>query len=79
MRDSITPKSIDFSKTEKRNHLKKLSEDKLKNWPNTLEALRIKKESFTKDREDEAEAKRQEIDREVCLNLFYFNYYFIYR
>lgn len=44
--------------------LKKKSQDRVQNWPNTLEALRKKKESFLKDRADEEEQKRQEIDRQ---------------
>ena len=44
--------------------LKKKSEERLKNWPNTLEALRKKKESFLKDREEAAELVRQQIDIE---------------
>lgn len=39
-----------------------MSEDKLKNWPNTLEALRKKKESYMKDKEDLLEAERQQVD-----------------
>lgn len=66
MRESIAPKNVDLSKLERKQHLKKLSNDKVMNWPNTLEALRIKKESFTKDREAAAEAARQEVDRQVC-------------
>jgi hypothetical protein len=62
---SILPSVEDNSKRLKREAMKKRSEDRLKNWPNTLEALRIKKESFLKDREAEEEARRQEIDREV--------------
>ena len=62
---SILPSVEDNSKLERKKELKKKSEDRLKNWPNTLEALRLKKESFLKDREAEEEAKRQEIDREV--------------
>ena len=69
MRESIAPKSVDLSKLERKKHLKKLSNDKVMNWPNTLEALRIKKESFTKDREAAAEAARQEVDRQVCMNV----------
>jgi hypothetical protein len=64
---SILPSIEDNSRIERRKELKKKSEDRLKNWPNTLEALRLKKESFLKDREAEEEAKRQEIDREVCV------------
>jgi len=69
MRESIAPKTVDLSKLERKKHLKKLSNDKVMNWPNTLEALRIKKESFTKDREAAAEAARQEVDRQVCMNV----------
>ena len=65
MRGSIAPQSVDFSRHERKEHLKRLSDEKVKHWPNTLEALRIKKESFTKDREAAAEAARQEVDRQV--------------
>ena len=34
----------------KRNALKKLSDDRVKHWPNTLQATRDKKESFKVDR-----------------------------
>ena len=34
----------------KRNSLKKLSDDRVKHWPNTLQATRDKKESFKVDR-----------------------------
>lgn len=64
---SILPSIEDNSKIERKKELKKKSEDRLKNWPNTLEALRLKKESFLKDREAEEELRRQEIDREVAL------------
>lgn len=67
IRASILPSVEDNSKIERKKELKKKSEDRLKNWPNTLEALRIKKESFLKDREAEEELRRQEIDREVLL------------
>ena len=49
----------------RRDQLKKLSDEKVKNWPNTLEALRKKKESFHKEKQDQEELRRQEIDREV--------------
>lgn len=50
---------------EKKKRLKALSDEKVKNWPNTLEALRKKKESFLKDRAALEELKRQEIDKQV--------------
>jgi len=62
---SVLPSIENNSKLERKRALKAKSDERLKNWPNTLEALRIKKESFIKDREAEEEAKRQEIDREV--------------
>ncbi len=62
---SILPSVEDHSRIEKKKALKQKSDERLKNWPNTLEALRIKKESFLKDREAEDEARRQEVDREV--------------
>ena len=66
---SILPSVEDHSRLEKKASLKKKSDDRLKNWPNTLEALRLKKESFMKDRDEEDERHRQEIDREVRGNI----------
>jgi Zn-finger nucleic acid-binding protein len=50
---------------QRRAELKRLSNEKVKHWPNTLEALRKKKESFIKEREETEELRRQEQDREV--------------
>lgn len=61
---SILPPVEDRPAYEKKKELKKKSEERLKNWPNTLEALRLKKENFLKEREDKAELERQEIDRQ---------------
>lgn len=58
---SVERNDAAFRKAE----LKKKSEDRLKNWPNTLEALRLKKESFLKDREAQDELERQKVDIEV--------------
>lgn len=70
MRQSVLPPSETVNvRLEKMKTLKKLSNDRVKNWPNTLEALRSKKESFIKEREQIEEAKRQEVDREVCGDL----------
>ena len=68
MRATIENRLEDTSKLERKEQLKKLSEEKMNKWPNTLEAMRIKKERFAKDREDEDEARRQAIDRQVCRN-----------
>jgi hypothetical protein len=54
----------DRSHLEKKAQLKKLSQERLKHWPNTLEALRKKKENFMKEKAEQEEAKRQEIDKQ---------------
>ena len=46
MRESTLPVIIDHTKLDRKAELKRLSEDKVKNWPNTLEAMRLKKEAF---------------------------------
>ena len=66
---SILPSVEDSSRAEKKLALKKKSEERLKNWPNTLEALRLRKESYMKDREVNEEALRQELDREVRIDI----------
>lgn len=62
MKASVLPPTQDNSKAELMKRRKELSEDKLKHWPNTLEALRKKKESYMKDKEDKLEAERQQVD-----------------
>ena len=64
---SILPSVENKSFLDRKAELKKKSEDKLKNWPNTLEAIRLKKENDFLDRENKAELQRQEIDRQVKL------------
>jgi hypothetical protein len=64
IKQSIAPLKEDHSRVERRKELKAKSEERLKHWPNTLEALRMKKESFLKDREGDDETRRQEVDRE---------------
>jgi hypothetical protein len=54
----------DRSHLEKKAQLKKLSQERLKHWPNTLEALRKKKENFMKEKAEQEELKRQEIDKQ---------------
>jgi hypothetical protein len=58
--ESTSPASL---KAAKREQLRKISNDRLKNWPNTLEAMRMKKETYMKDRADAEEAQRREVDR----------------
>lgn len=57
----------DSKEQQRKAELKRLSNERVKNWPNTLEALRKKKESFIKEREEAEELLRQEQDREVRL------------
>jgi hypothetical protein len=64
---SVLPSVDKNDAAARKAELKKKSEDRLKNWPNTLEALRLKKESFLKDREAQDELDRQKIDIEVFI------------
>jgi hypothetical protein len=57
IRESILPPKEDNYKEMRRQELKKLSQDRLQHWPNTLEALRLKKERFAIEREEEAERR----------------------
>merc|ERR1711871_1658882 len=43
---------------------KKLSNERLKHWPNTLEAMRKRKENFIRDKRDKEENDRREVDRQ---------------
>ena len=66
MRASIAPISnAERSRIDRKDELKRLSQDRVQHWPNTLEANRTKKESFMKDREAQDEMRRQEIDKQV--------------
>lgn len=64
MKASVRPKVQDTGRSQRREELKKMSDERVKHWPNTLEALRLKKESSMREREAIAELKRQEVDRE---------------
>jgi hypothetical protein len=64
MRASIRGPQADTSAADRKAELKRMSNERMKNWPNTLEALRLKKESWLKDRAEQEELKRQEIDRQ---------------
>jgi hypothetical protein len=46
---SVQPTQLTYAES-KRKALKSLSDDRVKHWPNTLEASRKKKESFKQDR-----------------------------
>ena len=69
IKQTIEISSGPTSKAAKKAELKKKSEDRLQHWPNTLDALHKKKESFLKEKEMREEAKRAEIDKEVYLEL----------
>jgi hypothetical protein len=51
-------------KTARKAELKMLSQRRMEKWPNTLEALRKKKESWLRDQREKEEMMRQKIDRE---------------
>lgn len=51
-------------KAKRREELKKMSEDKMKHWPNTLEANRIKKLRYVEEKAHKEEMVRQELDRQ---------------
>ncbi len=70
MKRSVQSIPEDTSAQDRRAELKRRSEERVKNWPNTLEALRKKKENFLKDREEQEEKRRQEIDKQVIKNRF---------
>lgn len=63
MRACTRPEEITDAEARRR-RLKTLSDEKVKKWPNTLQAMRKKKESWKKDRLDAEERARVEIDRE---------------
>jgi hypothetical protein len=63
MKQSVLPAGYADTTAKRKAELKEMSQTRMKNWPNTLEALRKKKESFTRDHEEQAEKERREIDR----------------
>lgn len=64
MRATIRGPQADTTVADRKAELKRMSNERMKNWPNTLEALRLKKESWLKDRAEQEELKRQEVDRQ---------------
>jgi hypothetical protein len=65
IRNSVQDIPADHSEELRRRELKQKSQERLKHWPNTLEALRKKKENFLKERAEQEELRRQEIDKQV--------------
>merc|ERR1719230_975752 len=58
MKSSVAPPQITDTEARRR-HLKKLSDERVKHWPNTLEATRRKKENWKKEKMDKEEAELQ--------------------
>jgi len=65
MRNSVLPAEVNDLKGRRRAELKKLSQDRLQHWPNTLEAARLKKESYLAEKAQREEEARQEVDKIV--------------
>jgi hypothetical protein len=65
IRGSISEAPPNESRNLKRANLKKLSDERQSHWPNTLEALRLKREAAFRDKETIAEEQRRIVDREV--------------
>lgn len=53
-----------LARTQRRAELKKLSEQRYRKWPNTLENLRLKKMSYLKDKAEAEEEARRQMDRQ---------------
>eukprot|EP01035_Chromulina_nebulosa_P017737 gene17737-23332_t len=64
IRNSLKEEQINIDQQSKKNKLKNLSNERVKHWPNTLEAMRKKKETFLKDKLEQEELVRQEIDKQ---------------
>ena len=66
MKASVRPEAHNEDPRKvRRDELKARSQDRLKHWPNTLEALRNKKVAFVEEKFQREEEARQEVDREV--------------
>jgi len=65
MRRSVRPAEYHDVKGRRKAELKKLSQDRLQHWPNTLEAARLKKESYLAEKAQREEEARQEVDKIV--------------
>lgn len=65
MQQSAGTVAVDDRYEKRRRELKRLSDERVKGWPNTLDAIRIKKENWKKEKMEEDERKRREIDKKV--------------
>ncbi len=57
--------SMSSSMEEKKQTLRRRSQNRQQHWPNTLEALRARKENWKKEKLEREETLRQEIDKQV--------------
>jgi len=55
------------NENQKRNELKKRSNDRKSRWPNTLDAIRVKKDKAREERAAKLEKERQEVDKSEAL------------
>eukprot|EP00752_Nemacystus_decipiens_P009459 g8458.t1 len=62
IRAKVTP-TPETDADARRRHLKKLSDERVSHWPNTLEAQRKNKENWKKEQEELVESKRRDIDK----------------
>ena len=65
MKRSVGPADVNDYASRRKEELKKLSSDRYKHWPNTLDALREKKLNFVAEKAKNEELARQEVDRQV--------------
>ncbi|KAH7484437.1 hypothetical protein KRP22_005605 [Phytophthora ramorum] len=63
MRASVSP-PVQSDREARRQEIKLKSEQRTAKWPNTLEAMREKKDRWKKDKEDRLEEERKKIDEE---------------
>ncbi|KAF4315644.1 hypothetical protein BBO99_00009244 [Phytophthora kernoviae] len=63
MRASVSP-PVQSDREARRQQIKLKSEQRTATWPNTLEAMRKKKDRWKKDKQERLEAERKKIDEE---------------
>lgn len=63
MRESALIHVAKSREKERLERLKELSDEKVRTWPNTLEAMRLKKENWKKEKLEEEEKKRIDVDQ----------------
>ena len=66
LRDIVQQRDVQVAReaSDRRAHLKEVSNARVANWPNTIEAQRMKKERQRKERFDEEEERRKVIDQQ---------------